>query len=311
MLLRQLRYVVAIHRCGNHISAAANALHTSQPGLSKQIQLLEHELGFAIFERKRNRLVGLTEPGQKVVEIAQHILGDVQNLRTIKDDHFAEEYGSLVIGTTQTSARYILPPIISGFMVRYPKVHLRLQQGNPTQICEAVEEGKADIAIGTDTMRPFPRLVRFPCFPVERSLIARKDHPILRVKNLTLEEIVKYPMVAHDPYRSGSWKILDAFRAKGLEPNVVLDAVDADVAKTYVELGLGIAVLAAVAVDPKHDRDLRARDASHLFEASMTYISLRKGAYVRRYVFDFIQALAPKLLPEEIRTALRDDSGAP
>jgi LysR family transcriptional regulator, cys regulon transcriptional activator len=305
--LRQLRYVLAIYRCGNHISAAADVLHTSQPGLSKQIQLLELELGFPIFERKKNRLVGLTEPGRKVVEIAQRILNDVQNLHTIREDHLAEQEGSLIVATTQTIARYILPKMISEFVVRYPKVRIGLQQGNPTQICEAVEEGRADLAVGTQTMRPFPTLVRLACFPMHRSLIARKEHPIQRVKTLTLEEIVKYPIVGYDPYRSGQWNVLEAFHRRGLEPNVVFQAVDADVAKTYVELGLGIAILAAAAVDPKHDRELRGRDASHLFEGSMTYISLRRGTYVRHYMYDFIQTVAPGLKLETVRAALQTE----
>ena len=305
MKLRQLRYIVEVHRRGNHISAAAEALHTSQPGMSKQIQLLEAELGFEVFQRKRNRVVGLTDPGREVIEIAQRILHDVENLRTIREDFNALEQGSLTIATTHTYARYVLPRVVDKFVQRYPDVRLGLQQGNPTQICEAVETGEADLAIGTETMRPFPSLVMMPCFPIARSIIAKKGHPILRAKNLTLKELAKYPIIAHDRARSGRWKVMEAFHKQGIEPNVIFGAVDADVCKTYVELGLGVAILATVAVDPKHDRELKARDASHLFESSTTYISLRAHSYLRRYTFDFIRTLVPALTPEVVRAAVQ------
>ncbi len=164
------------------------------------------------------------------------------------------------------------------FVEHYPSVRLGLQQGNPTQICEAVETGEADLAVGTEAMRAFPGLVMLPCFPIARSVIAKKGHPVLKAKTLTLQEIAKYPIIAHDRSRSGRWKVMDAFQKQGIEPNVIFGAVDADVCKTYVELGLGIAILATVAVDPKHDAELKARDASHLFESSTTYVSLRANS---------------------------------
>jgi LysR family cys regulon transcriptional activator len=299
--LSQLRCVLEVHRHGNHISAAADALHTSQPGVSKQIQLLESEIGFAIFRRKRNRVVGLTEPGREVIEVIRRILGDVDSLRTIRDDYLNRDSGSLTVATTHTYARYVLPKVVERFIKRYPGVRIGLQQGNPTQICEAVEAGEADLAVGTETMRPFPNLVMLPCFPIRRSVIARRGHEILRVKKLTLEAIARHPIISHDRARSGSWKIMDAFRRQGIEPNVIFGAVDADVCKTYVEMGLGIAILATVAVDPRHDRDLGARDASHLFESSTTYVSLRRNAYLRKFVTHFIALLAPELTPEVVQ----------
>ncbi|HWI13165.1 MAG TPA: LysR substrate-binding domain-containing protein [Burkholderiales bacterium] len=305
MKLSQLKCILEVHRRGNHISAAAEALHTSQPGLSKQIKLLEAELGFPVFQRKRNAVVGLTEPGREVLEIAQRILNDVDNLRTLRDDYLDREQGTLTIATTHTYARYVLPKVIERFIKRYPAVRLGLQQGNPTQICEAVEAGEADIAIGTETMRPFPQLAMLPCFPIARSVIAKRGHPILRAKKLTLQEIAKYPIIAHDRARSGRWKVMDAFRKQGIEPNVTFGAVDADVCKTYVEMGLGIAILATVAVDPQHDRDLRGRDASHLFESSTTYVSLRRNTHLRRYMSYFIGLLAPELTPETVKAETR------
>ena len=303
--LRQLRYILEVHRRGNHISAAAEALHTSQPGMSKQIQLLEDALGFAVFQRKRNRVIGLTGPGREVIQIAQRIMSDIDSLQAVREDYNAREQGSLTIATTHTYARYVLPAVVSKFMKRYPAVRLGLQQGNPTQICETVDTGEADLAIGTEAMRPFSSLVMLPCFPIARSIIAKKGHPLLRVKALTLQEIAKYPIISHDRSRRGRWTMMDAFRREGIEPNVIFGAVDADVCKTYVELGLGIAILATVAVDPKHDAELKARDASHLFESSTTYVSLRSNAYLRRYVFDFIRLLAPELTVEVVSEALR------
>lgn len=305
MKLSQLRCILEVHRHGNHISAAAEALHTSQPGVSKQIQLLEAEVGFPVFQRKRNRVTGLTEPGREVIEIAQRIMGEVENLRTLREDYLHREKGVLTIATTHTYARYVLPRVIERFIRRYPDVHLGLQQGNPTQICEAVEAGEADIAVGTEAIRPFANLAMLPCFPIARSVIAKQGHPVLRAKKLTLQEIARYPIIAHDRARSGRWKIMEAFRKEGIEPHVRFGAVDADVCKTYVEMGLGIAILATVAVDPEHDRKLRARDASHLFESSPTFVTMRRNTYLRGYVGDFISLLAPELTPEVVRAELK------
>jgi len=310
MKLHQLRCVLEVHRRGNHISAAAEALHTSQPGISKQIKQLETELGFPVFARQRNRVVGPTEAGREVIEIARRILDDVGTLESLRDDWLAREEGSLTVATTHTYARYVLPRVVTRFIRRYPRVRLGLLQGNPAQICEAVEAGEADLGVATETRRAFPSLAMLPCLPIRRSLIAPTGHPILRVKRLELEDIARYPIIAHDHARSGRWKIMEAFRRRGIEPNVTFGAVDADVCKTYVELGLGVAILATVAVDPKHDRGLRARDASHLFESSTTYVSLRRRSFLRRYVTEFIGMLAPELTPETIAGELRGGARA-
>lgn len=303
--IRQLLYIVEVHRQGNRISAAAEALNTAQPSLSKQIQELELELGFSIFQRSRNRVIGLTEPGREVVEIAQRVLNEVSSLKNIREDYTKQEAGTFTIATTHTHARYILPRVIEQFVSRHPKVRIALLQGNPTEICEAVEAGKADIAVGTETMRPFPQLLRLPCYRITRSLIARKGHPILRGRELTLEAIAKYPLIAHDPHRSGRWKILGAFDRKGLTPTILFDAVDADVGKTYVALGLGIAILATDAVNQKGDIELRSRDAGHLFEPSTSYVTLRTNTYIRKFMFDFIETLAPDLTASHVRSLLR------
>lgn len=305
MKLRQLRYVWEVARHGNHISAAADAMHTSQPGVSKQIQLLEAELGFAIFARKRNRIIGLTEPGKEVVEVARRILADTDNLRHIRDDFLSTDSGGFTIATTHTQARYVLPKVIQRFVTRYPRVRLGLRQGNPTQICELVEAGEADIAIGTETTRPFPNLVMLPCFELTRSVVAKIGHPLLKAKRLTLKEIARYPVISYDPAFSGRWKVMSAFQKAGITPNVIFSAVDADVSKTYVEFGLGIAILTTVAFDEIHDVNLRAMDASHLFEPSTTFVSLRRNMYPRGYILDFVQAVAPRLTPDVVKAALR------
>lgn len=305
MKLRQLRYVLEVYRQGNHISAAADALHTSQPGMSKQIQLLEAELGFRVFQRRKNKVVGVTEPGHEVIAIVQRIMNDVQDLHVIREDFDLKEDGRLTIATTHTYARYVLPRILDKFLKRYPRVNLGLLPGNPTQICEAVDMGDADLAVGTEAMRAFPSLVMLPSLAITRSVIAKKDHPILTVRHLTLAEIAKYPIITHDPGRSGHWKVMSAFEKEGIEPHVVFSAVDADVSKTYVELGLGIAILATVAVDPLHDPGLGARNAGHLFEPSTTYVSVRRNEYVRKFVFNFIEALDHTLSPEIVRAAVQ------
>lgn len=308
MKLQQLRYVLEVFRQGNHISAAAEVLHTSQPGVSKQIQLLESELGFDIFARKRNRIMDVTLPGREVITIAQRMLADVDNLRNLREDFTARGGGSLTLATTHTQARYVLPKVIERFVKLHPTVRLGLRQGNPTQICEMVERGEADIAIGTETMRIFPNLVMLPCFSLSRSVIAKKGHPLLKAKKLTLKEIAKYPIITYDPSYSGRWRVMDAFKKVGIEPNVIFGAVDADVSKTYVELGLGIAILTTIAFDPKHDHELKALDASELFPPSTTYITLRANTYLRKFAFDFIRLVAPNLTSDIVQAELKNAS---
>lgn len=304
MTLKQLLYIHEIFRHGNHISAAAEALHTSQPGLSKQVQMLEAELGFGIFLRKRNRITGLTEPGRLVIDIAKRVLNEIDNLRNLADDFSAEAHGQLTIGTTHTMARYVLPTIIQKFIRKYPDIRLGLRQGNPEQVCELLDAGEVDIGIGPDTAREFPSLAAIPCFPLSRSVVAKAGHPILKVRNLTLKEIARHPIITYDPAYSGRWKVMNAFRKAGIEPNIVFGAVDADVSKTYVELGLGIAILTTITYNKAQDRGLRARDASHLFDPTTTYVRLRASTHLRKFLVDFIRMLAPHLDEDGIRAAL-------
>lgn len=304
MKLQQLRCVVEIVRNGNHLSAAALALNTSQPGVSRQIQQLEAELGFDIFIRTRNRIIGLTDAGEQLFAIARRITTDVSAVKSLMEEFTSGSQGTLIVGTTHTQARYVLPHLIQQFVKAYPSVSLMLKQGDPTYACELVDAGEADLAIGTETIRSFPRLVKLPFAKLTRCVVAPLGHPILEGDLLTLERIAEYPIITYDQRYSGRWKAMKAFGEAGLTPNIILSAIDADICKAYVEMGLGIAILSTAAYDPERDVGLRARDASHLFEPSVISISLRINAYLRPFIFDFIRSVAPKLTKTAIREAI-------
>lgn len=304
MKLQQLRYLCEVANQGLNLSKAAEMLHTSQPGISKQIRLLETELEVDIFVRNGKRVVNVTPPGRAILEIAERMLRDAKNLKQVGQDYANEATGSLTIATTHTQARYALPPAIKHFTARYPKVKLILRQGNPTQISELVTSGDADIAIATEAIELFDELVMLPCYQWNRCVVVGPRHPLLKLDELTLEAIAQYPIVTYDFAFTGRSKINQAFDAKGLVPNVVLTALDADVIKTYVELGLGIGILAQMAFEPKRDKHLRSIDASHLFAASTTRIGISRNSYLRGYVYDFIEIFAPHLSPAVVKTAM-------
>jgi LysR family cys regulon transcriptional activator len=295
MKLQQLRYLCEVERQGLNLSAAADKLHTSQPGISKQIRLLEDELGVEIFLRNGKRVTKVTPPGKEILAIAERILKEAENLKQAAQDFSNQDGGSLTLATTHTQARYALPKVIQRFTARYPKVKLSLIQGNPVQICQFALSGQADICIATEAIATFEELVMLPCYAWNRCVIAPPHHPILAHKSLTLEEIAKYPVITYDFAFAGRSQINQAFEKRNLKPNVVLTAIDSDVIKTYVALGLGIGILAKMAFDPARDKDLRALDASHLFESSMTRIGIPRNAYLRAYVYDFIEMFAPQL----------------
>lgn len=305
MKLQQLRYVAEIVRQGNHLSAAAEALHTSQPGVSRQIQLLESELGFEIFERTRNRIIGLTEPGEHVLAIAKRITADLEGLRALKDDLKAKDRGTLTIATTHTQARYVLPRVVKRFIERYPQVELILKQGDPEHICQMVEDGEADVALGPETVKSFPQLLKLPCFELSRCVVGLTGHPIFALAEMGLADIAAYPIITYDPRYSGRWKVMGAFKKAGIKPRVILSAIDADVSKTYAAMGLGLAILTNVAFDPERDENLSARDASHLFPSSTSTVAIRPSTYVRPFVLDFIATIAEHLTPKAVREALR------
>lgn len=308
MKLQQLRYLCEVANQGLNLSKAAETLHTSQPGISKQIRLLENELEIDIFVRNGKRVVKITPPGQAILEIAERMLRAAKNLKQVGQEFANEAIGSLTIATTHTQARYALPAAIKHFTARYPKVKLILRQGNPTQIAELVTSGEADIAIATEAIELFHELVMLPCYQWNRCIIVPPRHPLLKLEKLTLEAIAQYPIITYDFAFTGRSKINQAFDAKGLVPNVVLTAIDADVIKTYVELGLGIGILAQMAFEPKRDKHLRSIDASHLFEPSTTRIGISRNSYLRGYVFDFIEIFAPHLNPAVVKTAMEERS---
>jgi LysR family cys regulon transcriptional activator len=295
MKIQQLRYLVEVSKQGLNLSTAAEKLHTSQPGISKQIRLLEDELGVEIFVRNGKRVVAVTPPGVAILEIAQRILQEAENLKQAAQDFSNQDAGKLTIATTHTQARYALPEVIRRFSQRYPRVKLGLIQGNPVQICQFAISGQADICIATEAISSFDELVMLPCYAWNRCVIAPPDHPILKKKTLTIEEIARHPIITYDFAFTGRSQVNHAFAVKGLTPNVVLTAIDSDVIKTYVALGLGIGILAKMAFDPEQDKNLRAMDVSHLFESSTTRIGIPRKAYLRGYIYDFIEMFAPQL----------------
>jgi LysR family cys regulon transcriptional activator len=295
MNLQQLRYFNEIVRRGLKISDAADALYTSQPNISKQIKQLEQELGTDIFVRNGKRVVAVTESGQVILDIARRILHDAENLRQVGQEFHAQDSGPLTIATTHTQARYILPPVVKRFIKHYPKVKLGLHQGNPTQIAEQVLNGEADVAIATESLTQYDGLVTLPCYEWHHCVVVPPKHPLLDEKRLTLAKIAQYPIITYDFAFSGRGKINEAFEKVGITPNIALTAIDADVIKTYVELGLGIGILAEIAFIPERDRHLRMIGATHLFKPNTTRIAIRKNEYLRGYTYDFIELFAPLL----------------
>lgn len=306
MKLQQLRYLCEVANQGLNLSKAAEILHTSQPGISKQIRLLEDELGVDIFVRNGKRVVETTPPGRVIIEIAERILRDAKNLKQVGQEFANEATGSLTIATTHTQARYALPTAIKNFTARYPDVKLILRQGSPTQISELVTSGGADIAIATEAIELFHELVMLPCYEWNRCIVVPPRHPLLKLEKLTLEALAQYPIITYDFAFTGRSKINQAFDAKKLIPNVVLTAIDADVIKTYVELGLGVGILAQMAFEPKRDKHLRSIDASHLFEPSTTRIGIGRNSYLRGYVYDFIEIFAPHLTHDVVTAAMKE-----
>ena len=304
MNLQQLRYLNEIVRQGLKISGAADTLYTSQPGISKQIKQLEDELGIEIFVRNGKRIVAVTEPGKAVLSIAQRMLHDAENLRQVGEEFRAQDSGHLTIATTHTQARYALPPVVKQFIERYPKVKLGLHQGSPTQIAEQVLSGEADICIATESLSLYDGLVTLPCYEWNHCVITPPGHPLLNETTLTLEAIAQYPIITYDFAFTGRGKINEAFQKAGITPNIALTAIDADVIKTYVELGLGIGILAQMSFIPERDNHLRMIEAAHLFRPSTTRIAIRKNEYLRGYTYDFIELFAPHLNRDVVSRAM-------
>lgn len=310
MNLQQLRYLNEIVKNDLSISAAAATLYTSQPGISKQIKLLEEELGVDIFIRNGKRFVGLTDPGKVIAEVAARMLLEASNLKQVGREFKDQQNGELTIATTHTQARYALPPVVKRFIQQYPDVKLGLHQGNPTQIAEQVLSGEADIGIATESLALYDELVTLPCYEWHHCVVVPPKHPLLLEKKLTLKKLAQYPIITYDFAFTGRNKINQAFNEAGIEPNIALTAIDADVIKTYVELGMGVGIVAQMAFVPERDKHLKMIDAGHLFEASTTRIAIRKNQYLRGFGYHFIELFAPHLSREIVSQALHQNPHA-
>jgi LysR family cys regulon transcriptional activator len=303
MKFQQLRYLVAIHENGLNMTAAARRLHASQPGVSRQIALLEEELGFQLFERQGRSLVRTTEAGEDIVGRATAILRELQNIRRTSSEFANADGGTLSIATTHTQARYVLPEVIRAFRAKFPKVRLHLHQGTAEQIADMVSRNLVDFAIATGSEDRFPQLARLPLYRWHRAVVVPKGHALENVGKLTLKKLAAFPIVTYEFSFTGRSSLPDLFEAAGLSLDVALTARDADVIKTYVRVGLGVGIVACVAIDPVAEPDLVALDASHLFGAHTTWIGFRRGSVLRVYMYDFIEMLAPHLPKKLVRKA--------
>jgi len=305
MKLQQLRYIWEVAQHNLNVSATAEALYTSQPGISKQIMMLEDELGVQIFRRSGKHLTEISQAGQEIIVKAGQILDEVENIRKIAMDFSDYTRGSLSIATTHTQARYALPDVIKQFMQKFPEVSLHMHQGTPVQISELASRGIVDFAIATEALELFENLIMMPCYRWNRSVIVPQDHPLADESEMTLEKIAAYPIVTYVFGFTGRSQLDDAFRRAGLNPRVVFTAADADVIKTYVRLGLGVGIIARMAYDKNTDNDLVSIDARHLFESSTTKIGFRRGTFLRGYMYEFIERFAPHLSREIIDATVK------
>ncbi len=295
MKLHQLRYLVAVAGSDLNITAASNNLHTSQPGVSKQLRLLETELGFQIFRRRGRALTQVTSAGDEVVKRAQRVLQEIESIRRLSDDLSNQTSGRLAIGTTYTHARYVLPPVIARLRDRYPGVRIQLHQGTSEQIAAMAETGQIDFAIATGSENLLPEMIILPCYQWHRTVAVPKGHPLAEFSTITIGTLAAYPLISYACSFAVPGSLAAIFAESGLEPNVVLSARDSDVIKTYVRLGLGVGILAHMAVSPTDDADLIPIDATHLFPAQTTWVGFRRCLLIRRYMQDFLQLLAPHL----------------
>ena len=306
MNFQQLRAVRETLRHNLNLTVAAEHLFTSQPGVSKQIRELEDELGVPIFVRKGKRFTGLTEAGERVVVVIDRLLAEADNLKRVASELTSGDSGELTIATTHTQARYALPEVVTEFKRAHPNVHLTLAQGNPSQVARMVLDGIADVGIATESVDGYPGLLALPGYIWTHMVVKPHDHPLTRDKTLTLEAIARFPIVTYELGFTGRAHLDAAFAARGLKPDIVIAAIDADVIKTYVELGMGVGIVASMAYDPARDRNLTAIDARHLFASNMTRVAIRRGAFLRGFTYDFIQRFAPPLTRKMIEQALAE-----
>ncbi len=304
MKLQQLRYIVEVANHSLNVSATAESLYTSQPGISKQVRMLEDELGVQIFERSGKHLTQVTPAGRDILRIAQEILAKVESIKSVAGQFTNPDQGTLNISTTHTQARYALPDVIRRFIKRYPRVSLHMHQGSPSQLSDSVAKGTTDFAIATEALHLYEDLIMLPCYHWTRSMLVPKGHPLTELEHVGIADLACYPLVTYTFGFTGRSELDAAFNRAGYEPKIVFTATDADVIKTYVRLGLGVGVIASMAIDPVVDSDLVEIDGSHLFDFSTTKICFRKGIFLRTYMYDFMEYFAPHLTRDLVDRAL-------
>ncbi|MGB4865066.1 MAG: CysB family HTH-type transcriptional regulator [Hyphomicrobium sp.] len=304
MNFQQLRIIRETVRRNFNLTEVANALFTSQSGVSKHIKDLEDELGVELFVRKGKRLLGLTEPGRELVGIVDRILLDAQNIKKLGDQFSNRDQGHLSVATTHTQARYALPKVVTEFKKQFPKVNLVLHEASPTEILSMLLSGQADIGIATEALLDAPELAAFPYYSWYHGVVVPTEHPLAREKKLSLTAIAEYPLITYQKGFTGRGRIDVAFAAAGLEPDIAMTALDADVIKAYVELGLGVGIIASMAFEPSHDPQLKLLDARHLFDKNTSRIAVRRGAYLRGYAFRFIELCSPELTEAKIKALI-------
>ncbi|MGB0965920.1 MAG: HTH-type transcriptional regulator CysB [Litorivicinus sp.] len=311
MKLQQLRYIWEVARHDLNVSATAQSLFTSQPGISKQIRLLEDELGIEIFARNGKHLTHITPAGEEILRVSGEILGKCDRIRQLSQEYSNEMQGTLTIATTHTQARYLMPPLVANFMQTYPDVALSIHQGTPRQIAEEAAEGTADFAIATEAMEHFNDLIMMPCYNWNRSILVPKNHPLAGLDEpISIERLAEEPLVTYVFGFTGRSKLDEAFGRNGLVPQIVFTAADADVIKTYVRMGMGVGIVASMAYDPVSDADLVRLPADHLFEASQTKLGFRRGSFLRGYMYHFVELFAPHLTPQLVQAAQRTQTRA-
>ena len=305
MKIQQLKYIWEVANHDLNISAAAESLFTSQPGVSKQIRMLEDELDVQIFQRNGKHLTEITPAGQKIIDMAGEILDKVEGVKRVAEDFSNKRHGSLSIATTHTQARYVLPTIIQDFIKLYPDISLHMHQGTPVQISELASKGSVDFAIATEAIELFDNLIMMPCYRWNRSVIVSHEHPLANETLLTLEKLAEYPIVTYVFGFTGRSQLDHAFQKAGLSPKLVFTASDADVIKTYVKMNLGVGIVASMAYDSEIDTDLVSIDASHLFEPSVTRLGFRRGTFLRAYMYEFITLFAPHLTQDIVQESMQ------
>ena len=308
MNFQQLRSVREAARRNYNLTEVAGALFTSQPGVSRQIRELEEELGVVIFERNGKRLTGMTEPGKGILKIIERLLVEAGNLQQASLEYAGQASGTLSIAATHPQARYALPKVVQSFRNDFPEVRIALQQSAPDHIAEWVLSGKADIGIATEGLSQFPDLVSFPCYRWSHLIVVPDGHPLLNSSPIRLQDLANWPLITYDVGFTGRGHIDAAFAREGVQTDIVLTAMDSDVIKQYVSLGLGVGIVASMAFDHGRDRGLRAVEASHLFAPNVTRLAVRRGAYLRQYAYHFISQFAPELTRADIDAAMNTEA---